>query len=73
MSLGDANPVAHHVTNIVFTEAHDGTARTLSKGLGIMADGTVGSATYADTFERTAAGWRLAHRIVRPRRVPLRP
>lgn len=73
LSLGDANPVAHHVTNIVFTEAHDGTARTVSKGLGIMTDGTVGSATYEDTFERGASGWRLTHRTVRPRSVPLRP
>ncbi|MFI5714658.1 nuclear transport factor 2 family protein [Nocardia sp. NPDC051750] len=73
LSLGEANPVAHHVTNIVFTEAYEGRARTESKGLGIMTDGSVGSVTYQDTFERTAAGWRITHRIVRPRRVPLRP
>ncbi|MEU1981683.1 nuclear transport factor 2 family protein [Nocardia sp. NPDC019395] len=73
LSLGDANPVAHHVTNIVFTEAHDSRAHTMSKGLGIMTDGTLGSVTYEDTFERTTAGWRLTHRIIRPRRVPLRP
>lgn len=72
-ALGDANPVAHHVTNIVFTGADDGTARTVSKGLGVMTDGRVGSVTYEDTFERTATGWRLTHRIVRPRRVPLTP
>ena len=32
LALGEANPVAHHVTNIVVTEAPDGTVRALSKG-----------------------------------------
>lgn len=72
MALADANPVAHHVTNIVLRETADGIVQALSKGLGVMADGSTGSVTYEDTVERTAAGWRIAHRIVRPRRVPLR-
>jgi hypothetical protein len=70
--LGDANPVAHHITNIVLKEAADGTVHALSKGLGIMADGSAGSVTYQDTIEATAAGWRVTHRIIRPRRTPLR-
>lgn len=73
LSLGDGNPVAHHVTNIVVTDAGDGTARAISKGIGVMTDGSIGSATYEDTLERTADGWRITHRIVRPRRVPLQP
>ncbi|MBF6465151.1 nuclear transport factor 2 family protein [Nocardia beijingensis] len=73
VSLGEANPVAHHVTNIVITDAENGTAHAYSKGIGIMTDGSVGSATYDDTLERTTLGWRIAHRIVRPRRVPLQP
>jgi hypothetical protein len=36
-----------------------------------MADGSAGSVTYEDTLERTAAGWRITHRIVRGRRTPL--
>ncbi|MEU4235854.1 nuclear transport factor 2 family protein [Actinoplanes sp. NPDC026619] len=72
LTLADRNPVAHHVTNIVLRETADGQVHALSKGLGIMADGSVGSVTYEDTVERTAAGWRVTHRIVRPRRTPLR-
>ncbi|GAA4462058.1 nuclear transport factor 2 family protein [Phytohabitans houttuyneae] len=72
LALADANPVAHHVTNIVIHEAADGVVHARSKGLGVMADGSVGSATYQDTVERTAAGWRITHRTVRPRRTPLR-
>jgi hypothetical protein len=73
LALGDANPLAHHVTNIVLDEATNGVVHALSKGLGIMADGSAGSVTYEDTVERTAAGWRITHRVVRPRRTPLRP
>ena len=72
LALADANPVAHHVTNIVLRETADGVVHALSKGLGIMADGSTGSVAYEDTVERTAAGWRITHRIVRPRRTPLR-
>jgi hypothetical protein len=71
LALGAANPVAHHVTNIVLTEAADGSVRALSKGLGVRTDGSVDSVTYEDTVVRGAAGWRITHRVVRPRRVPL--
>jgi ketosteroid isomerase-like protein len=73
LALGEANPVAHHVTNIVLDEARDGTVHALSKGLGVMADGSVGSVTYEDTVQRGVAGWRITHRIVRARRAPLQP
>jgi ketosteroid isomerase-like protein len=73
LALGEANPVAHHVTNVVLTEDADGTVRGLSKGFGVSTDGTVGSVTYEDTVTRGPDGWRIAHRVVRPRRVPLRP
>lgn len=70
-ALGAANPVAHHVTNVVVTESPDGTARVRSKGLGINADGSCGSVSYDDTVVRTADGWRISHRRLTPRRVPL--
>lgn len=72
LALGNANPVAHHVTNIVLEEATDGIVHATSKGLGVMANGSVGSVTYEDTIKRTAAGWRITHRVVGPRRAPLR-
>ena len=73
LALGEANPVAHHVTNIVVDEAPDGTVRALSKGFGVMADGSVGSVTYDDTLNYSDKGWRITHRVIRPRRVPLKP
>ncbi|WP_280336575.1 nuclear transport factor 2 family protein [Nocardia wallacei] len=71
LALGEGNPVAHHVTNIVLNPVTDGTVHALSKGFGVLTDGSVGSVTYEDTVERTDAGWRITHRIVRPRRTPL--
>jgi hypothetical protein len=73
LALGEANPVAHHVTNVVLEEAPDGTVRALSKGLGVMADGSVRCVTYEDTLTKGDDGWRITHRVVRPRRVPLQP
>jgi SnoaL-like domain len=71
LALGEGNPVAHHVTNIVLTETADDLVHALSKGIGIKADGTVGSVTYGDTIARGDSGWRISHRIIRARRVPL--
>jgi hypothetical protein len=34
----------------------------LSKGIGINADGTIGSVTYEDTIVRGGSGWRISHR-----------
>jgi 3-phenylpropionate/cinnamic acid dioxygenase small subunit len=70
-ALGAANPVAHHVTNVVVTASADGWVRVRSKGLGIRADGSCGSVSYDDTVVRTADGWRISHRTVSLRRSPL--
>lgn len=72
-ALGEANPVGHHVTNVVITEDADDRVHALSKFIGIRADGTTGSGTYEDTIERRSQGWRITHRIVRARRAPLQP
>ena len=73
VALGEANPLAHHVTNIVVDQAPDGTVRASSKGLAVMVNGSIGSVTYDDTFQPGQTGWRIAHRVIRPRRVPLQP
>lgn len=73
LALGDANPVAHHVTDVVVTELEARSARLMSKGLGVTADGRVGSVTYEDDVVRTDAGWRIRRRLVRARRRPLQP
>ncbi|MFC6016994.1 nuclear transport factor 2 family protein [Plantactinospora solaniradicis] len=71
LTLGEGNPVAHHVTNIVLTGTADDCVHALSKGIGIHADGTIGSVTYEDTIVRGDSGWRISHRTVRARRIPL--
>ncbi|MFE9444503.1 nuclear transport factor 2 family protein [Streptomyces sp. NPDC006602] len=71
LALGAANPVAHHVTNVVIEEAAGDRVRARSKGLAVMADGSCGSVTYEDTVVRVAEGWRICHRKVVARRVPL--
>ena len=71
LALGAANPVAHHVTNVVVEELPDGQIRARSKALGIRADGSCGSVTYVDTVVRVEAGWRISRRRLEARRVPL--
>jgi 3-phenylpropionate/cinnamic acid dioxygenase small subunit len=71
LALGAGNPVAHHVTNVVIEDSPKERVRVRSKGLGIRTDGSCGSVTYEDTVVRTGAGWRITHRRVSARRVPL--
>lgn len=71
LAMGDANPVGHHVTNIVVIDATDDSATVHSKGIGIMADGTCGSVVYEDTVRRQDGQWRISYRKVRARRTPL--
>ncbi|QXJ25546.1 nuclear transport factor 2 family protein [Actinomadura graeca] len=71
LALGDGNPVAHHVTNVIIAGTPGGGARATSKGLGVRADGTCASVTYRDVLARTPQGWRITHRVVHARRTPL--
>ncbi|MEV6258287.1 MULTISPECIES: nuclear transport factor 2 family protein [Nocardia] len=71
LALGDANPVGHHVTNVIVTESEADRAQVLSKGIGIAADGRCGSVTYEDVVVREPVGWRITYRKVIPRRAPL--
>ncbi|WP_262060420.1 nuclear transport factor 2 family protein [Streptomyces sp. STR69] len=72
LASGPANPVAHLVTNVVIEDSTEERVRVRSKGLGIRTDGSCGSVTYEDTVVRTGAGWRISHRRVSARRVPLK-
>ncbi|KAA2267129.1 hypothetical protein F0L68_00940 [Solihabitans fulvus] len=71
LAMGAANPVGHHVTNIVITRIDDGSARVRSKGIGIKADGTAGSVVYDDVVTRRPDGWKVSYRKVIARRTPL--
>lgn len=70
-ALGEQNPVGHHVTNIVLSQQADGRVHARSKGIGINADGTCASVTYEDTVVPVGQGWRISHRKLLARRVPL--
>ncbi len=71
LALGAANPVGHHVTNIVITRIDDRSARVQSKGIGIKADGTAGSVGYDDIVTRQPDGWKISYRKVTARRAAL--
>jgi hypothetical protein len=70
-ALGEGNPVGHHITNVLLAESAGGQVQARSKGIGIYADGTCGSLIYEDTIVRATQGWRISHRRVSVRRVPL--
>ncbi|MEN3316445.1 MAG: hypothetical protein V7605_2679 [Acidimicrobiaceae bacterium] len=71
LALGDGNPVGHHVTNVIVSVTDADSAAVVSKGLGVMADGTCGSVVYEDIVRREPAGWRISYRKVVPRHRPL--
>lgn len=76
--LGDHGPVAHYVSNVVVGGEidHDGDpdrdqdrdeVAVDSKGLMLMADGTLTAVVHHDVLRREHAGWRIARRrIVAP-------
>ena len=70
LQLGAGNPIAHHVTNVVITGDGD-SVTALSKGLVLLADGTVASVTHRDTLRRHDGGWRISRRVISPQRTPL--
>jgi hypothetical protein len=71
LKLGVANPVAHHVTNIIITSVDGDCVKTRCKAIAVKTDGSCGSATYLDTLRRENGRWRLSHRAVLARRTPL--
>jgi hypothetical protein len=71
-ALGGANPVGHHVTNIVIVEVTDAhTVVTRSKGIGVRVDGSAGSVIYEDTVTKRDGAWRITYRKIAVRRKPL--
>ena len=58
------------MTNAVISGEDDGTVTALSKGLMLMADGTLASVTHLDTLRRHDGGWRISRRVISPQRTP---
>lgn len=71
LALGDANPVGHHVTNIVITRIDDRSVRVQSKGIGVKASEPAGSVVYDDIVTRQPDGWKISYRKVTARRAAL--
>lgn len=71
LHLGDQNPLAHHVTDIVVIDDQGDEATVQSKGLMLTVDSTLRSVTYRDVLRRTAHGWRIARRTITPQHAPL--
>lgn len=71
LATGSANPVGHHVTNVVITQIDDRSARVRAKGIGIKADGSAGSVVYDDIVTRQPDGWKISYRKVSARRAAL--
>jgi 3-phenylpropionate/cinnamic acid dioxygenase small subunit len=69
--IGDDNPVAHLVTNIVLSPVGPDEVHARSKGIAVMGNGRAGSATYDDVVIRTDKGWRISKRRITARRTPL--
>jgi hypothetical protein len=65
------HPLGHHVTN-VFVQLDGDTATVRSKLLVVLDDGSVATGEYLDQAVRTPEGWRIRHRVARPRRRPRR-
>ena len=66
------HPLAHHATNVV-VQTQAGNATVISKGIGVGANGRVGSVTYRDRLALTPQGWRIQQRnceLRRPDRIP---
>ena len=71
LELGAGNPVAHHITNIVISSQEEDVVTAQSKGLILMANGSVASVTHLDTLRRAEGGWRISRRVILAQRTPL--
>ncbi|QJY48046.1 nuclear transport factor 2 family protein [Pseudonocardia broussonetiae] len=63
-ALGARAPLAHHVTNVVLAPVGPDEVAVRSKGLMIMADGSILSVDHVDAVRRHDGRWRIAHRVV---------
>lgn len=71
-AVGEANPLGHHVTNIVVSDSDiEGGVSVLSKGIGVDTGGSCSTVVYEDTVVRGSDGWRIRYRKVVPRLTPL--
>ena len=70
LQLGERNPLAHLVTNVVIVDDAPDAATVKSKGLVIRADGTFGNVSHLDTLVRRDGQWRISRRVITALRAP---
>ena len=70
LKLGAANPIAHHLTNVVIGDDENDLVTVRSKGLMIMANGTLESVNHLDTLRRHNGRWRISRRVITAQRTP---
>lgn len=63
-------PVAHFVTNIIATSTGGDVATVQSRGLMIMADGSVHAVSHDDILQRRGGAWRISRRVITPLGAP---
>lgn len=66
MAESDHAPLAHFVTNIIATSAGQDTATVRSRGLMIMAGGSVHAVSHDDILQRRGGLWRISRRVITP-------
>lgn len=70
MAASGRAPLAHFVTNIIATSTGKGTAAVQSRGLMIMADGSVHAVSHNDVLQQSDGLWRISRRAITPLGVP---
>ncbi|MCP2028504.1 hypothetical protein L1276_003674 [Flavobacterium sp. HSC-32F16] len=54
-----------HITHIYISKNSESDFKVISKGLGLLADGSVASLTFLDIVKASSNGMRLASRILK--------
>jgi hypothetical protein len=63
-------PLAHFVTNVIPSSTSHDAATVQSRGLMIMADGSVHAVSHDDVMQRDDGVWRIRRRVITPLGVP---
>ena len=69
MDVEANHPRTHTMTNIYVDESPSG-VQLRFRIVALLGEGKVGTASYYDDVVKTAAGWRVTHRVVTRRRRP---
>ncbi|MBT2503452.1 nuclear transport factor 2 family protein [Curtobacterium sp. ISL-83] len=70
LAASEHAPLAHFVTNIIATSDGDARATAQSRGLMIMADGSIQAVSHDDELRRRDGRWRIGRRVITPLGVP---